>query len=139
VVAGLMARIGIAGATMVNAVLLRSLNIYGLLAGSSLIIATFWSQIVPENTRPQTLMISFYQHALGHLDGRSCPSYPVCSSYAREAMDSYGMLFGSWLMLDRLIHEADDLHQGTWIIYEGEKRLYDPLSHNDYLLQGEGL
>jgi len=76
-----------------------------------------------------------YQRVIGHLDGRSCPSFPVCSLYARQALSLHGPLWGSWLMLDRLIHEADDVRRGPWTVAVDGKRLYDPLSRNDFWLK----
>ncbi|MDQ7057821.1 MAG: membrane protein insertion efficiency factor YidD [Ghiorsea sp.] len=69
--------------------------------------------------------------------GESCPAYPVCSAYAREAIKEHGALLGSWLMIDRLIHEIDDVNLGPWIMWQGEKRLYDPLKRNDFWLENE--
>ena len=77
----------------------------------------------------------FYQQVIGHLDGKSCPAYPVCSSYAHQALSAHGPLLGGWLIMDRLIHESDDLHLGPWFVVAGGKRLYDPLHRNDYWLQ----
>ncbi|RME86296.1 MAG: membrane protein insertion efficiency factor YidD, partial [Zetaproteobacteria bacterium] len=76
-----------------------------------------------------------YQHWIGRVDGRSCPSYPVCSAYAREAIRRYGLLWGSLLMLDRLIHEAGDLRRGPRIVVNGEVRLHDPLARNAFWLE----
>ncbi|MDQ6954391.1 MAG: membrane protein insertion efficiency factor YidD [Mariprofundaceae bacterium] len=117
------------------------LKIYAMLACVSLIVAGLWHNMRLPAVAPQGLIIHFYQHALGDLDGRSCPSYPVCSVYAREAFQRHGWLWGSWLMIDRLIHEADDLQPralvGHSIVFEGEGRLYDPLSRNDFWLNDE--
>ena len=88
-------------------------------------------------TSPQLFAIHSYQQLIGDLDGRSCPAYPVCSLYARQALSEHGWLVGSWLMLDRLIHEAGDLKHGPRIVFEGERRLYDPLSRNDFWLRKE--
>jgi len=103
---------------------------------SSFLIASVWQRTNFPTTTPQTFGIHFYQHILGQIDGRSCPSYPVCSAYAREALQQHGWLVGSWLAMDRLIHEFDDLQSNHTIIVEGEKRLYDPLSRNDFWLRG---
>jgi len=73
-----------------------------------------------------------YQPTAGHLDGRPCPSFPVCSLYAKQALTLHGPLLGSWLVLDRLIHEADDVRRGPWTLAVDGKRLYDPLSRNDF-------
>jgi len=113
------------------------LRLYAMMALLSLLLAGAWQFMRFPVTTPQSFTVHFYQHALGHLDGRSCPSYPVCSAYAREALQQHGWLVGSWLAIDRLIHENDDLQSNYTVIFEGEKRLYDPLSRNDFWLKKE--
>jgi putative component of membrane protein insertase Oxa1/YidC/SpoIIIJ protein YidD len=110
------------------------IRLYAGLAGASLAVAMLWQSFTVQAVTPKGIAIHFYQHVLRQLDGRSCPSYPVCSVYARQAINQYGLLLGSWLALDRLIHENDDLQHGIWHEFEGEKRLYDPLSRNDFWL-----
>ncbi len=132
-VARLMAGIGFAGAAMVSKMV--GLRIYGLLAGASLVMAFVWQGFSLPADQPQSFPVHFYQHVLGHLDGRSCPSYPVCSVYARQAVGEFGLFIGSWLALDRLIHEADDLHKGPWLVFEGQTRLNDSLSRNAFWLR----
>ncbi len=109
--------------------------IYLGLAVASLVLGLFWKSFALPPTSPQGFGIRFYQHVLGHLDGRACPAYPVCSAYAKEAIAEHGALVGSWLMIDRLIHETNDLDVGPWINWKGEKRLYDPLKRNDFWLE----
>jgi hypothetical protein len=115
----------------------KLLRIYFSLAILSLLLGLFWKNFDLPPTTPQGFGIGFYQHVLGHLDGRACPAYPVCSAYAREAIQTHGALVGSWLMIDRLIHETSDLSVGPWINWKGEKRLYDPLKRNDFWLEKE--
>jgi len=112
-------------------------GIYIILAVSAFVLALGWKYFALPASSPHLFGIHFYQHVVGDLDGRSCPAYPVCSVYARQAQAAHGWLVGSWLMMDRLIHESDDLQHGTWIVFEGEKRLYDPLSRNDFWLKKE--
>ncbi|MDQ7004849.1 MAG: membrane protein insertion efficiency factor YidD [Ghiorsea sp.] len=113
----------------------KLVKLYLIMVVSSLALGLFWKNFDLPPTTPQGFGIAFYQHVLGHLDGRSCPAYPVCSAYAREAIQQHGVLVGSWLMIDRLIHEIDDVHLGPWINWQGEKRLYDPLKRNDFWLE----
>jgi len=84
---------------------------------------------------PQHVFMHFYRHGLGQMDGRSCPSYPVCSFYATQAVNQYGLLVGSWLAMDRIIHEHDDIQHGNWLRINGEERLYDPVARNAYWLK----
>ena len=120
-------------------VIRQELKIYGLLALLSLALLPLWRGFSLPPTTPEVFPLHFYQHVLGDLDGRSCPSYPVCSLYARQAIAEYGWLVGSWLMIDRLIHEADDLDTGHFIVYQGKNRLYDPLQRNSFWLNKESL
>ena len=115
----------------------RFLGIYIGLALLSLVMGFFWKNFDLPTSSPQGFGVHFYQHVLGHLDGRSCPAYPVCSVYAREAIAEHGVLIGSWLMMDRLIHETSDLSIGPWIKWQDETRLYDPLGRNDFWLREE--
>jgi len=108
-----------------------------LMATASLALALLWrSWPLPAST-PSAWPLRFYQHVLGHLDGRDCPSYPVCSTYAGQAVARHGLWLGGMLIIDRLIHEADDLQRGPWIVVDGRTRLYDPLVRNDFWLEGE--
>lgn len=47
-------------------------------------------------------LIKIYQWVLSPFFGASCRFYPSCSSYAIEAIDKYGALKGSYLMVLRL-------------------------------------
>lgn len=105
-------------------------RIYGLLLSLSLAMAAVWASVGLPATTPQGFGIRFYQAVAGPVDGRRCPSYPVCSLYARQALERYGLLVGSWMMLDRLIHEFDDVHRGPWILVHGRVRLNDTLERN---------
>jgi len=111
-------------------------RVFAMLAVASLMLAFVWRGFGMPAVTPAAFPVSFYQHAIGELDGRSCPSYPVCSLYAREAVAEYGLWLGSWIALDRLIHEADDLQRGPWLVFKGETRLDDSLARNTFWLHG---
>ena len=128
-----VAGLGVAGAPMVKI----ELRIYGVMALLSLALLPVWRGFSLPATTPEAFPLHFYQHVLGGLDGRSCPSYPVCSLYARQAVDEFGWVLGGWLIIDRLIHEADDLHGKSWIVYRGKTRLFDPLQRNSFWLNKE--
>lgn len=116
----------------------KAVQLYLSLAAASLLLASLWQGLRLPADVPQLFPLHFYQHVVGDLDGRSCPSYPVCSAYSRQAFAEQGWLVGSWLMLDRLIHESDDLKRGPWIVFGGETRLHDPLRRNSFWLNREG-
>ncbi len=46
--------------------------------------------------------IQFYRYAISPLMGNHCRFYPSCSCYALEAIETHGLLRGSWLTLRRL-------------------------------------
>ncbi|MFQ5345721.1 MAG: membrane protein insertion efficiency factor YidD [Mariprofundus sp.] len=105
-----------------------------MLAATSFAAALLWHTFLPPLAGPENLVMHFYRHVIGQMDGRSCPSWPVCSLYASNAVERHGLLVGSWLAMDRIIHEHDDLQTGQWLVVQGENRLYDPLERNDFWL-----
>lgn len=48
-------------------------------------------------------LIHLYRYTLSPLLGPRCRFYPSCSTYALEAIDRHGALYGSWLTLRRLL------------------------------------
>jgi len=109
--------------------------LYMLLAAGSFGFAMLWQVVLPPlSSGPESMVMHFYRHVIGQMDGRSCPSSPVCSLYATQAVNKHGLLVGSWLAMDRLIHEHDDIQLGHWLTVDGEERLYDPLTRNDFWL-----
>jgi len=130
-VAGELAGLGFTGQAMVVTTMKRSwAGFYGLLAAASFGLAMLWQATLPLLSGPESMVMHFYRNVIGQMDGRSCPSYPVCSLYATQAVNQHGLLVGSWLAMDRIIHEHDDMHDGQWLIINGETRLYDPLARN---------
>jgi len=112
----------------------KMMGIYVILALFSASCFFLWQFYGFKGGSLRSFPMQFYQHVVGSVDGRPCPAYPVCSAYARQALQQHGLWLGGWLMLDRIIHEADDLQLGPWIKFEGEVRLYDPLHRNDFWL-----
>jgi len=112
-----------------------AVRLYATLCISSLFVALLWQSISPPMQKPESIPMYAYRHLIGQLDGRSCPSYPVCSIYATKAIRAHGLLLGSWLSIDRLIHEHDDIYRDQALSIHGENRLYDPLSRNDFWIK----
>ena len=48
-------------------------------------------------------LIRLYQLLLSPILGGACRFVPSCSAYAREAIERYGAVRGSWLALRRLV------------------------------------
>ena len=47
-------------------------------------------------------LILAYQKIISPLMGPGCRFHPTCSSYAKEAIESHGLLRGTWLALKRI-------------------------------------
>ena len=47
-------------------------------------------------------LISIYQRLISPLMGPCCRFHPTCSEYAKEALESHGLMMGVWLTLKRL-------------------------------------
>ena len=47
--------------------------------------------------------IKLYQLILSPLLGPSCRFKPSCSTYAIEALEKHGPIYGAWLVLNRLV------------------------------------
>lgn len=61
-------------------------------------------------------LIRFYQKFISPFKGPCCRFYPACSEYAIEAIREYGLIFGVFLALRRLL-KCHPFHPGG----------YDPL------------
>ena len=47
-------------------------------------------------------LISIYQRLISPLVGPCCRFHPTCSEYAKEALESHGLVMGMWLTINRL-------------------------------------
>ena len=47
-------------------------------------------------------LISIYQRLISPLVGPCCRFHPTCSEYAKEALESHGLVMGIWLTIKRL-------------------------------------
>ncbi|MDX8377959.1 MAG: membrane protein insertion efficiency factor YidD [Mariprofundales bacterium] len=106
------------------------------------LLASLWL-LLPLSTMPiitpASFPIVYYQSFISPLDSRDCLSFPSCSEYAGQALAQHGLLLGSWLALDRLLHEGDDLRAGLRIRSHNSIHNYDPLARNTRWLQGENI
>ena len=48
-------------------------------------------------------MINFYQKYLSFLFGKNCRFEPTCSQYAKESIEAYGVIVGSFYSLIRIL------------------------------------
>lgn len=58
-------------------------------------------------------LIVFYQRYISPLKGPTCRFYPSCSSYARQAVEKYGVGRGLVLAVGRVIR-CHPLHPGGY-------------------------
>jgi len=49
------------------------------------------------------LPIQLYKFMISPWLGSNCRFYPTCSSYALEALETHGPLYGSWLSIKRIL------------------------------------
>ncbi|MBO7222813.1 MAG: membrane protein insertion efficiency factor YidD [Kiritimatiellae bacterium] len=49
------------------------------------------------------LLIRMYKVVLSPLLGANCRFYPTCSTYGIEALEKYGFIKGTWLIIRRLL------------------------------------
>ncbi len=59
------------------------------------------------------MLLSFYKAAVSPLLPPSCRFVPTCSAYAREAIERYGALRGSWMSMRRVLR-CHPFHPGGY-------------------------
>ena len=53
-------------------------------------------------------LIDFYRHQISPYKGGACCRFvPTCSQYAREAIEKYGALYGTYLAVRRILRCYD--------------------------------
>ncbi len=81
-------------------------------------------------------VIGFYTGTLNHLEGvrrGSCPMYPSCSQYSRQAVSRHGFVKGWVMTMDRLMRcGRDELKTAPRVFAHGDWRHYDPVERNDW-------
>ena len=56
-------------------------------------------------------IIRFYQKYISRYTPATCRFYPTCSHYGIEAIDRFGAIKGSWLIIIRIL-KCQPLHPG---------------------------
>lgn len=87
-----------------------------------------------ETLNPLKQGVRFFQRYISVVDSPRCPMYPTCSAYAIQALDKHGSVLGSFITVDRLLHETNPLEQKHPLTGYDRPRFYDPLSANDFWL-----
>ena len=65
-------------------------------------ISSFVAQMHKGGVWVALVMIRTYQLTLSPFIGGQCRFYPTCSHYAREAIETHGLLRGGWLSVKRI-------------------------------------
>lgn len=81
-------------------------------------------------------IMNFYQGPLNHLAAvrrGSCPMYPSCSEYSRQAIAKHGFAVGWTMSMDRLMRcGRDEMKHAPRIRVNGNWLFYDPVDANAY-------
>ena len=48
-------------------------------------------------------LINFYKYLISPLLGNNCRYLPTCSEYTKESVKKFGIMYGIWLGLKRII------------------------------------
>lgn len=87
-----------------------------------------------ETLNPLKQGVRFFQRYISVVDSPRCPMYPTCSAYAIQALDKHGSVLGSFITVDRLLHEGNPLEKKHPLTGYSPPRFYDPLNANDFWL-----
>lgn len=79
--------------------------------------------------------VRFFQKFISPVDSPRCPMYPTCSTYALQALHRHGPVLGSFITVDRLLHETSPEEQSIPLEGFERTRYYDPLNANDFWLE----
>ena len=79
-----------------------------------------------------TSLLTFFSKVISPVDGDRCPSYHTCAVYSKQAYQKHGAVLGTLMTVDRLLHEADESHFSPIVEVDGVRRLYDPVSANEF-------
>ena len=90
-------------------------------------------QTAKKQTNPVAYPVKFFNKYISGADGDRCQMYPSCSKYCIDAFNKHGSLLG-WIMCsDRLVRcGRDEVKLSAPVRINGEKRIYDPVSNNDF-------
>ncbi len=91
----------------------------------------------PVRSTPQPLflgLLEFYRTVVSPVNGSNSDLAPVPSLYAVQAIKAHGVLLGSLLTTERLLHEPSVIPHAPSFLEGGREFFYDPLPWNTYWL-----
>jgi putative component of membrane protein insertase Oxa1/YidC/SpoIIIJ protein YidD len=74
--------------------------------------------------------IRFYQENISTHDGAQCLYYPTCSAFYREAVREYGFIWGTLMIIDRMVYREDPGSMQHYEYIEERGSYSDPVYHN---------
>ncbi len=78
-------------------------------------------------------LVQFYRHFISPFTWHKCTMCPSCSAYALQALEEHGALWGTFMAVDRLYHEADEMEHGKRVYRQGRFQCFhDPVKANDF-------
>ena len=77
-------------------------------------------------------LLTFFSKVISPVDGSRCPSYPTCAEYSKQAYQKHGALIGTLMTVDRLFYEPTEARFSPQIEVYGARRIYDPVSANEF-------
>lgn len=95
----------------------------------------FLARPVEGGQRPLFLgLLAFYRTVISPVNGNNSDLAPVHSLYAVQAIKEHGMLLGTLLTTERLIHEPNEIPLAPAFTEDGRVFHHDPLIWNVYWL-----
>jgi len=82
-------------------------------------------------------VIRFYQENISPHDGARCLYDPTCSAFYRRAVAEYGILWGTVMIVDRMVYREDPSSMAHYQYIEEKKSYRDPVCHN-YIFEPSG-
>lgn len=76
------------------------------------------------------LIISYYQNRISLQNESRCLFYPTCSDFYLKAIDSYGVVWATLMVIDRLLYREGEWSLKYYSYMEATGRYYDPIHHN---------
>ena len=85
---------------------------------------------------PTRRLYSRYLNSLGGVRHGSCPMFPSCSQYSKQAIKKFGVLIGWVMTFDRLLRcGRDETSRAPSIFIHGAWRSWDPVENNDFWMR----
>jgi putative component of membrane protein insertase Oxa1/YidC/SpoIIIJ protein YidD len=84
-----------------------------------------------EGHRHERGMIKLYQELISMHDGPRCLFSPSCSEFYRMALDKYGALRGTLMLIDRILFRENRWSLKYYSTLEDDGRFADPPHHNN--------